>query len=496
MPDVPLASAGPLPPSALPRPSLRPLGSLTIRGALVLGFALIVLLWVASGYDITRRLAEVEAVATAVNARFVRAEELLSDVRREVFQGSIYLRDALFEMDPARAHAARLQLRATQERIDGTLREYASLVGSGPEPAALGRLREALAERWQSLAPVLEAASAPDAGPPAQLRERVAPQREVIIRISEEIHAANLEAFDRQQQEVSRIYRAMHRRVWIAGAAALVLSLGIAILVSAYAGKLETRVRQQMEKEAENTRDLQRLSARLVHVQEDERRAIARELHDEVGQALTAVKAELGLTQRRLEAEGAGRAALLDEARAINDRALNAVRDLSQLLRPALLDDLGLLAALGSLLRGFSRRTGIRADLVHEGLDERLASEIETCVYRIVQEALTNVERHAHATTCHVSLNRPRDILLVGIEDNGQGFDAGAVAPDGRPGLGLLGIRERVAEFRGAFRLDTAPGRGTRLTVELPALVRPAEPHGDPAADRVEGTPAVREPAP
>ena len=464
---------------------------LTIRRAAFLGFAVILVLWVGSGYDILQRLHEVEAHARATNARFLRAEELLSSVSRDALLSSIYLRDLLSANTPHEILHARQQLIETRRHVEASMAEYTALLGEAQEPASLTELRGALASRWSSLAPVFDPAyQTPSADMAARLRAGAAPRRESILRISEQIHAANQEAFERRQQEVGEVYRAAQQRVWIIGAVALVLSLGIATLVIVYARTLEKAAEAQFERDEENRRVLQRLSARLVHAQEDERRTIARELHDEVGQALTAVKTELGLAERRARASGASDPGL-EEARGITDRALNTVRDLSQLLRPTLLDDLGLAAATDSLLRGVSRRTGIRADLEADGAVGRLATEVETCAYRIVQESVTNVARHADATAVRVTLVRRGLTLRIRIEDNGRGFDAGRLAASDTRGLGLIGMRERVSGLRGVFVLDTAPGRGTRIAVDLPALAPNAAGADAPEEPAATGAPAV-----
>jgi signal transduction histidine kinase len=180
---------------------------------------------------------------------------------------------------------------------------------------------------------------------------------------------------------------------------------------------------------------------------------------------------ELPWAQRTIDPTGGVH--LLDNARSIADGALSTVRDLSRLLHPALLDDLGLVSAVEWHLRGFGSRNGIRIDVLHEGMDERLSSEIEAAAYRIVQEAVTNVARHAGATTCRVRLQRLAHTLMIVIEDDGMGFEPAEPSPAGvGRGLGLVGIRERVAHLRGTFGLDTAPGQGTRLVVVLPARPR------------------------
>jgi signal transduction histidine kinase len=223
-----------------------------------------------------------------------------------------------------------------------------------------------------------------------------------------------------------------------------------------------------MERGARTSKELHDATITLMSAQEDERRTLARELHDEVGQVLTAIKVELSLAQRNLEQRGLS-AQPLAEAQAIADGALRTVRDLTQLLHPAALDDLGLPAAIDASLRGLARRHDINVDLSQSGLTERLPRETEVAAYRIVQEALTNVARHSRATHCHVRLLRLPATLKVEVEDDGAGFDVAAAVGDHRRGLGLISIRERTAHVGGTLSVRSTPGRGTRLSVELPA---------------------------
>jgi signal transduction histidine kinase len=147
------------------------------------------------------------------------------------------------------------------------------------------------------------------------------------------------------------------------------------------------------------------------------------------------------------------------------------VRDLSHLLHPSVLDDLGLVAALDSLVTDFRRRHRIGVEFLHQGHDHRLQAETERAAYRIAQEALTNIARHAEATTGGVRLATDPASLTITIDDNGVGFDVADVErPGKRRGLGLLSIRERVAGLGGTVRIESAPGRGSRIEVTLPAL--------------------------
>jgi two-component system sensor histidine kinase UhpB len=269
----------------------------------------------------------------------------------------------------------------------------------------------------------------------------------------------------------------------------LLMSAGLAGVAAVSVWGLVARLRRALAREAERARDLQDLSARLITALEEDRRSIARELHDEVGQAIGAIKAELIVAARVVPA-GPGAVALHD-ARAIAEGALSAVRDLSQLLRPSVLEDLGLIESIHGLIGGFSRRHEIRAEFHHPGLEGRLPPAIEVAVYRIVQEALTNVGRHARATTCRVTLERSSSGVRLTVVDDGIGCAPAEPSPNGaRQKLGLVGIRERAVSLGGDARFRAAPGRGAELVVEIPARVprrRPPAPgRNAPVSGRAE----------
>jgi len=204
---------------------------------------------------------------------------------------------------------------------------------------------------------------------------------------------------------------------------------------------------------------------RVVEAQELERARLARELHDETGQALTSIL--LGL--KPLE-----QSAATDEARAevasVRELVVSTLQDVRRLaveLRPSALDDFGLVPAVERLAETFREHTGIRVDLEAQLDEERLASVVETALYRIVQEALTNVVKHAGAQRVSILLTRKPGGVAAVIEDDGRGFDPEATREDG---LGLLGMRERVGLVGGRLRIEAAPGAGTTLVAEVPLL--------------------------
>ena len=229
----------------------------------------------------------------------------------------------------------------------------------------------------------------------------------------------------------------------------------ILFIVAVVIGTLFLVLGEERHKLANRSAQLEQLTRLLLHAQEDERRRIARELHDEAGQVLTAVKIELDLDGRTEASEMVG-------------RALAQVRDLSNLLRPSVLDDLGLLPALRALVEDFSRRTRIEVSLsTGEGL-RGFTPEQEVVIYRVVQEALTNVARHAEARTVRVGLVAEEGRWRLTVEDDGRGL-----AGQPTPHLGLLGMRERVTAVGGTLAIISSPELGFRLEALIPSGATP-----------------------
>ena len=209
---------------------------------------------------------------------------------------------------------------------------------------------------------------------------------------------------------------------------------------------------------------LEVLSHRLLEVQEEERRHLARELHDEIGQMLTGLRLVLNAST---DLTAAAASEKLEAARSIVDESLEMVRQLSFDLRPAVLDQLGLLAGLLAHFERFTRRTEIHVDFKHQQLDRRFGQEAETTAYRIVQEALTNVARHAAVAEVFVRVQADGETLNIHIEDRGRGFDRDAVLAMPQTS-GLTGMQERVTLLGGRLTIESQPGTGTHIWGELP----------------------------
>ena len=215
---------------------------------------------------------------------------------------------------------------------------------------------------------------------------------------------------------------------------------------------------------------LRELTRRLVASQEEERKRIAQELHDELGQALTAISLDLGGIEKALP-EGTNPALRerVADARTLADEVDERISELALDLRPSLLDDLGLLPTLKWYLNRYSQRLGIQVELDTKGLDDRLPGEVEVTLYRVIQEALTNIARHAQARSVRMSLDRREGGVRALIQDDGRGFDVrekqDAASVDG---LGLLGIKDRVSTLGGRAEIQSFAGEGTRIDVEIP----------------------------
>jgi len=236
-------------------------------------------------------------------------------------------------------------------------------------------------------------------------------------------------------------------------------------VVKWFGSSIDIEDRKRAEKDLEEAhRQLKILSRRRVKVQEEERRHLARELHDEIGQALTAAKINL---QAAMEESDPAKSKRIHETAAILERLLSQVRQISLNLRPSMLDDLGLVPALRSLLDEQGRRASVAVRFSAKNISESLDPEIQTTCFRIAQEAITNAVRHAAATQIQVDIHREEGNFRLRVHDDGKGFEM--PPPQSQTiGLGLLGMKERAALVGGRTRITSAPGKGTTVDATLP----------------------------
>jgi signal transduction histidine kinase len=227
--------------------------------------------------------------------------------------------------------------------------------------------------------------------------------------------------------------------------------------------RLEGQAGLRLKETEQAQASLQELSAKLVRAQEEERRALSRELHDEIGQSFSAVLLEAeNLLDLGPESEVRMH---LESIRTVAEKGMNEIRNMALLLRPSMLDDFGLVPALDWQARETGKRSGMRVQVTSELADE-LPEEHKTCIYRVVQEALNNCARHAQASTVQVAVRGETGRIVLSVQDDGSGFD-----PQRVRGLGLLGMEERVRHLGGSFAIDSHAGRGTRLDITLPIAI-------------------------
>jgi signal transduction histidine kinase len=241
----------------------------------------------------------------------------------------------------------------------------------------------------------------------------------------------------------------------------------IAGLSFLHISRLERRSEVERRRIEHAEQELRLLSQKLVQAQEEERRTISRELHDEIGQMLTGLRLGLINLEELHTASSPDFSILLAEIKDLAEKVMRAVRDLAMGLRPSMLDDLGLGPALQWQAREYSRRNGIPATVEIDGDLDHLSEDLRTCIYRVIQESLTNCARHADAKNVRVTVHATKGDIAATIQDDGIGFDAGSAASRG---IGLIGMEERVRELGGAITLRSRPNRGTVVDITIPLL--------------------------
>jgi signal transduction histidine kinase len=432
---------------------------------LALGFGSLVVLIGLLGFTALRHGHRIYNEIQTIYETHRQSEKTLYDIRAGISVGGICVRDYL--LDPSHLTAPMYGQQFSEAR-DSAMRSLAELEKrSGPEDADVRkRLRAEVDAYWDLLAPVFD-------WTPQQkyllayafLRRQVLPRRDAVLSIAREIRTLNDNNFNRQRARVAQQQREFDgalRRM-------MLISLALGILVAAVSmvriTRLELRTEEQQRLSEAAERQLRRLSQQLVQAQEDERRSMARELHDEVGQTLTALRMDLGNLPPSAGADADLFHTRLTETKQLAEQALRTVRDLAMGLRPSMLDDLGLGPALEWQAREFSRRTGVPVTVQADGILDELPESHRTCVYRVVQEALTNCARHASAKNIRVNLHGRPNWLALTVEDDGVGFNP---QESRGKGIGLIGIRERVGELGGSVEFFSQPGKGTIVRAELP----------------------------
>jgi signal transduction histidine kinase len=449
-----------------PVQSRRRLGS---RVALVAGFGALLVLMAIICMDSLGTLEAFETRNAQITQDFLYRERTLEQVRAGLYESGNLISDyMLVETDPQAQEILQNELESIRKETTAQLRACVqSLPLDKKEP--FQRLEVEMGKYWSTIESIFALGGKRKQEQSNPLpRNAVLSQHAEILAITKEVSAVNDDELKETDRRIEEVFTQFRRRLLTVTTLALSLGLILAASTVIYAGRLEKSVDEKYQESLQAQNELKQLSRRLVEAEERERRAISRELHDEVGQSLSALLLDIESLTEVSREDGSFRQRL-QNIRTLAENCVNEVRNMTLLLRPSMLDDLGLIPALEWQAREVSKRTGMLVDTVEENVSDDLPDEHRTCLYRIVQEALTNCSKHAYAKHVRVVVRQEANHLRVSIEDDGKGFESSRVL-----GLGLVGMKERVSHLGGVLKVDSGPARGTRLEVDLPLPSAPA----------------------
>ncbi len=408
-------------------------------------------------------LGRVHGNETRIRQTFVERLGAMDRIRSQIYLSGTYVRDFLLSPDARGASAQSERLSALHKETQNALAAYARGL-EAEERDPFHALRGEIESYWQVLDRTL-------AWTPAErnrLRypffyDDLVPRRTAMLQIADRISGVNERGLARAEERLNASAEGLRRSLLLTFGVTFGGGFILALLTIRSTLRLEHELELRLAENARSRADLRELSARLLKAQESERRTLARELHDEVGQSLTAILMETGGAECAESPERVREH--LASIRSLAEKTVNQVRDIALLLRPSMLDDFGLAPALNWHAREMAKRSGMRIHLAADDAVNDISEEHKTCIYRLVQEALNNAARHAGARTVEVSVRREQGQVVCEIRDDGVGFDAANTR-----GMGLLGMEERVNRLGGSFLVTSQPGRGALIRAVLPLM--------------------------
>ena len=429
-----------------------------------LSFVALLGLVAGNGFWVMRRARSIQEEMLEAHQSYLRADALLKGLAKDMYVGELLVRDYLLDASADGARTYQQQMAALLESERHDLRGLEPELDQG-EIVELERLNAEVESYWQSLSQIFQWTREEKAKRGQQfLRHDVVPQWSKVVYLADRLTKLNEEDLKKDQRRLEASQNSFERFLQLG----LLLSmiLGVVVALAGTQGFVAMDRRKEMhQRQLERAQSaLRQLSRRVVGAQEAERKFISRELHDAVGQTLTAVGMEL-TSLEALRGRSEEFTERVNEIKRLNNESLGVIRDLAMGLRPSMLDDIGLRPALEWQGRQISRSSSTPVSLEFSGETDGLPELQRTCVYRAVQEALTNCVRHAHARNIQVVVDVKPGQLMATVEDDGVGFDP---AEGQRTGIGLLGIRERVEELGGRVSIVTGQGSGTKLILQVP----------------------------
>jgi signal transduction histidine kinase len=425
--------------------------------AVAVSFGALILLSIIFALLVSSKAARINKRTKTAHQIYKLADDAISDIQANINKGALIEQSAF--SDPKGIETNKISDLEVNTRND--LATLINLIGTNQKPQILA-LRQGLDQYWGSIQQSLSTSRMQHEQ--QKLFTELENQPEKVLDLAGRIDALNQASLAREEQETEGQQAKLRKFAIIATFILLLLEFAIAIFSTAYMFRLDNVSEAERRRAEKAEQELRHLSNQLVRVQEEERKAISRELHDEVGQILTGLRMELGtLSHYNPDEEFRQR---LESVKRLAEESLRSVRNLALLVRPSMLDDLGLKPALHWQVKEFSRRCGIPVSLNIEGNLDNLPEAFRLCLYRAIQEAMTNCVKHAEASRVTVVVKQDETRVTASVQDDGRGFDVRVKTP----GLGLLGMTERVRALQGRMSVSSEPGSGTLISLELPAL--------------------------
>jgi signal transduction histidine kinase len=430
---------------------------------LLVSFGGLLALMVVAGLEALRLARQLHTQEEAIRQTFLAHTQPLLILSSSIYVYNDRIQEYLMSQEPQADGLTAEEFSRLTAEINSTLKTYPE--NRQPEERALlESLQQMFTEQEGMLNPVLSWSREERRRQALRyLNEEVLPQRLRIHETAEQIGLWNNQQLVAADREMFASFASLQARQTRLLAIALTAGLVLSLASIFYLLRLGEEAQRRYQELARSRGELEALSAQLVDAQETERRSISRELHDEVGQSLGALLVEVGRLAALVPSDNTQIKGHVDKIKSVAETTVQTVRNIALLLRPSMLDDLGLIAALEWQGREVSRRSEMEVEIQSGNGAEKIPDEYGICIYRLVQEALNNAARHSSAKNARVTVEQTANKILVCVFDDGRGFD-----PQRVRGLGILGMEERVRRLGGMFTIDSKPGGGTTLRAEFP----------------------------
>ncbi len=453
-----------MPPEGSNHDSLANIQAGKVRRILFLAFGGLLALMVVAGLDALRSLRQLDGMERQVNQRYSAHNQALTTILISVHVYHDQMERYLIQGDASLSNAGAADVKNRGDEAEVAIEKFPA-DADAEERAMLAQIQQKILEQENSFALLVMAQA--QGVPEERLQivlEQMMLRRAYILQISRNIALWNERKLVEATESLAANFQGLQSRLAAMVGLSLLAGLLLSLIGGFYILRLEKQGRVRYQELVASRQQLEALSARLVDAQEEERRSISRELHDEVGQTLGALLVDIGQLSKLVPPEDTFLQSQISRIKSAGESAVKSIRDMALLLRPPMLDDLGLVPALEWQGREISRRGEMEVDVHSEHVSEQLADDIRVCIYRLVQEALNNAARHSGAKHAKVSIRQNADKIHVEISDDGKGFETERVR-----GMGILGMEERVKRLGGALLIHSTPATGTTIRAELPS---------------------------